>query len=161
MRRKEREITSIDEKLAIIEKCKVCRLGLSANNSPYIVPVNFGFTYESNRLTLFFHGAGEGRKMDIIRENNNACFEMDCDGKLIENETAANFSYAYKSIIGFGKISILETDAEKTEALNILMKHQTGSNKKYSYTADELSGVCVYKLSVDDFTGKKNPAGDW
>jgi nitroimidazol reductase NimA-like FMN-containing flavoprotein (pyridoxamine 5'-phosphate oxidase superfamily) len=32
MRRKDREITDIDEKLEIIEKCKVCRIGLSENN---------------------------------------------------------------------------------------------------------------------------------
>jgi nitroimidazol reductase NimA-like FMN-containing flavoprotein (pyridoxamine 5'-phosphate oxidase superfamily) len=34
MRRKDREITNIEEKLEIIAKCKVCRLGLSLNDYP-------------------------------------------------------------------------------------------------------------------------------
>jgi nitroimidazol reductase NimA-like FMN-containing flavoprotein (pyridoxamine 5'-phosphate oxidase superfamily) len=40
MRRKDREITSVDKKIEIIEKNKVCRLALSRNNFPYIVPLN-------------------------------------------------------------------------------------------------------------------------
>jgi nitroimidazol reductase NimA-like FMN-containing flavoprotein (pyridoxamine 5'-phosphate oxidase superfamily) len=45
MRRKDREITNVNDKIAIISECKVCRLGLSENNYPYIVPVNYGYTY--------------------------------------------------------------------------------------------------------------------
>jgi len=41
MRRKDREIIGIGEKLKIIAKCKICRLGLCENNYPYIVPLNF------------------------------------------------------------------------------------------------------------------------
>ncbi|GBU25577.1 hypothetical protein R83H12_02227 [Fibrobacteria bacterium R8-3-H12] len=42
MRRKDKEIIGINEKLEIIAKCKICRLGLSENNYPYIVPLNYG-----------------------------------------------------------------------------------------------------------------------
>jgi len=35
MRRKDKEITDIGEKIEIIKKCKVCRIGLSENNKPY------------------------------------------------------------------------------------------------------------------------------
>src|SRR5215510_10987193 len=123
MRRKDREIMDINEKMAIIGKCKVCRLGLSENNYPYIIPLNYGFTFENEKLTLFFHGAKEGKKIEIIKNNNNACFEIDCDGKLIERDKPSNYSYEYKSIIGFGKLYFLETNEEKINGLNNLMKH--------------------------------------
>ncbi len=84
MRRKDREITGIDEKLEIIAKCKVCRIGLSENNYPYIVPINYGYSFNDRKLALYFHCAPEGKKIDIIKKNNNACFEIDCDTKLIE-----------------------------------------------------------------------------
>ena len=105
---------------------------------------------------MFFHGAKEGKKIEIIKNNNNACFEIDCDGKLIEKEKASNYSYAYKSIIGFGKIFFLETNEEKTNGLNNLMKHQTGKDIEYNFTEDELNNVCVYKMIVEEFTGKQN-----
>jgi len=156
MRRKDREIVDINEKIEIIAKCKVCRLGLSENNFPYVIPLNFGYMFEKEKLTLFFHGEKEGKKIEIIKKNKNACFEIDCDGKLIESDKPSNFSYEYKSIIGFGKIVFLETNEEKIYGLNNLMKHQTGRDKNYSFTDNELNNVCVYKMIVEEYSGKQN-----
>jgi nitroimidazol reductase NimA-like FMN-containing flavoprotein (pyridoxamine 5'-phosphate oxidase superfamily) len=158
MRRKEREITEISEKIAIIDKCKVCRLGLSENNLPYVIPLNFGYVYENEKLTLFFHAAPEGRKIDIIEKNNNACFEIDCDTGLIEGNTACKYSYEFKSIIGFGKIIFLETDNEKSNGLKYLMKHQTGNETEWHFSEDDLKNVCVFKMDVNEFTGKQKIA---
>ncbi len=43
MRRKDKEIKDIGEIEFIINKSKVCRIALSDNDSPYIVPVCFGY----------------------------------------------------------------------------------------------------------------------
>ena len=155
MRRKNREIKSVNDKLNIIKKCKVCRIGLSENNMPYIVPLNYGYDFCNNTLTLFFHSAKEGKKVDIIKNNNNACFEVDCDDLLIEGEKACNYSYAYKSIIGFGKIIIIEDINEKSDALNKIMKHQTEKDIIYDFSDEELKNVIIYKLVVEEFTGKQ------
>jgi len=155
MRRKDREIISIDEKLKIISKCKICRIGLSENNYPYIVPLNYGFSYDDEKLALYFHCATEGKKIDIIKKNNNACFEIDCDTKLDEGQKACDYGYEFKSIIGFGKIIFLDTNDEKTNGLNYLMKHQTEKDIKYDYKEDELNNIIVFKLLVDEFTGKQ------
>jgi len=155
MRRKDREITDINEKLTIIQKCKVCRIGLSENNFPYVIPLNYGYTFEKEILTLFFHSAPEGKKLDIIKKNNDACFEIDCDSKLIEGEQACNYGYAYKSIIGFGKIEIIENPDEKIYALNMLMKHQTEKDIAHKFTNDQIKNVCAYKMVVTDYTGKQ------
>jgi len=156
MRRHDKEITDIDEKINVINKCKVCRIGLSENDMPYIVPLNYGYSFEDNILTLFFHSAAEGKKLDIIRNNNNACFEIDCDTALIEAEKACNYGYAFKSIVGFGKIIIITGNTrEKIDGLNRIMNHQTGSKTVYDFTDDEVKNVCVYKMVVEEFAGKK------
>jgi nitroimidazol reductase NimA-like FMN-containing flavoprotein (pyridoxamine 5'-phosphate oxidase superfamily) len=155
LRRKDREIADINDKIAIIEECKFCRLGLCENDSPYVVPLNYGYTYENERLTLFFHGALEGKKIDIIKKNNNACFEIDCDTKLIDGEKSCNYSYEFKSVIGFGKIIFLETNDEKSTGLRCLMKHQTGREIGHNFSEDELKNVCVFKMLVEEFTGKQ------
>jgi nitroimidazol reductase NimA-like FMN-containing flavoprotein (pyridoxamine 5'-phosphate oxidase superfamily) len=155
MRRKDKEITGIQDKIAIIEKCKWCRLGLSENNFPYVVPLNYGYTYENEQLTLFFHGALEGKKIDIIKKNNNACFEIDCDTKLIEGKKSCNYGFEFKSVIGFGKIIFLETNDEKSNGLKYLMKHQAGQDTAHDFSEDELKNVCVFKMVVEEFTGKQ------
>ena len=155
MRRKDKEITDINDMIAIIQKCKVCRLGLAENNMPYVIPLNYGYQFENNVLTLFFHSAAEGKKIDIIKNNNSACFEIDCDTKLIEAEKACNYGYAFRSIIGFGKIIFLETPDEKIAGLNRIMKHQTEKETVYSFPPEALKNVAVYKLAADEFTGKQ------
>jgi nitroimidazol reductase NimA-like FMN-containing flavoprotein (pyridoxamine 5'-phosphate oxidase superfamily) len=155
MRRQDREITDINAKLNIIKKCKVCRIGLSENNMAYIVPLNYGYSFEKNVLTLFFHSATEGKKIDIIKNNNKACFEIECDTKLIVAEKACDYGYAYKSIIGFGKIFFLDHLAEKIDGLNKIMKHQVEKENIHGFTNGDLDHVSVYKLIVDKFTGKQ------
>jgi uncharacterized protein len=155
MRRKDKEITDIDEKLEIIAKCRICRIGLSDNNYPYIVPLNYGFSYDDGKLTLYFHCAKEGKKTDIIKKNNNACFEIDCDIKLIEGINPCDYGYEFKSIIGFGKIIFLDTKEDKINGLNYLMKQQTGMDIKHDFNENKLSNVIVFKMPVDEFCGKR------
>jgi nitroimidazol reductase NimA-like FMN-containing flavoprotein (pyridoxamine 5'-phosphate oxidase superfamily) len=45
MRRKDREIIDINEKINVIKKCKICRIGLSENNVPYVIPLNYMDTH--------------------------------------------------------------------------------------------------------------------
>ena len=63
MRRKEREITELSDIEAVIRKSLFCRLGLSDDNWPYVVPLCFG--YEDRRV--YVHGSLEGRKTDILQ----------------------------------------------------------------------------------------------
>ncbi len=154
MRRKDKEIQSVEEKLKILEKCKFCRLGLCENNSPYILPLSYGFSYIADKLTLYFHSALEGRKIEILKKNNKACFEIDCDAKLVEGDKACDYGYKFRSLIGFGEITFLETVEEKTLALNYLMKHQTERDAEYKFSEIELKNILVFKMGVDEFTGK-------
>ncbi|MDR2079678.1 MAG: pyridoxamine 5'-phosphate oxidase family protein [Treponema sp.] len=155
MRRSDREVTDIEEKLGIIRRCKVLRLGLAEQNQPYIVPMNFGFDYKDGLLTLYLHGAKEGKKRDILSRNRQVCFEMDGGHSLITGKNPGDYSFAYESIIGFGVGEILEKDDEKTHGLNALMKHQTGEDREYTYPEEQLRGVDVFRIRVNSFTGKR------
>jgi nitroimidazol reductase NimA-like FMN-containing flavoprotein (pyridoxamine 5'-phosphate oxidase superfamily) len=155
VRRKDREIADINEKLALLKKCKVCRLGLSVRDEPYVIPLNFGYTFADNRLTLYFHSAAEGKKSDIIRANPQACFETDTGHELVQADSACGYGFHYASLIGFGTIAIITGKEEKIHALNTLMRHQTDQDKDFSFSDGEVNKVLVYKLAVSEFTGKK------
>ncbi|MDR1381557.1 MAG: pyridoxamine 5'-phosphate oxidase family protein [Tannerella sp.] len=155
MRRKDKEITGVNEKLKIIDDNKVCRLALSDSHQPYVIPLNYGYSFENEILTFYFHSAGEGKKLEIIKQNNRACVEIDCDGALIEGEKPCNCGYAFKSIIAVGKIMLLNTANEKEEGLNQIMKHQTGKSEKYPFDEKMLELVTVYKMTAEEFTGKR------
>jgi len=51
MLRNDKEIMDRKFISQIIKNCQVCRLGLAKDNSPYIVPVSFGYDGDA----LYFH----------------------------------------------------------------------------------------------------------
>jgi len=65
MRKKEKEITKKSAIEAIITKSLVCRLALSDDNSPYIVPLCFGYKDK----VLYFHSSQKGKKIDNQKES--------------------------------------------------------------------------------------------
>jgi nitroimidazol reductase NimA-like FMN-containing flavoprotein (pyridoxamine 5'-phosphate oxidase superfamily) len=155
MRRKDREITDKTEIIKIIDKCEVCRLGLSDDNVPYIIPMNYGYKYENDILTLYFHCAKEGKKLDIIGRNPRACFEMDCSHKLIIAEEAWHYTMEYESVVGEGEIHLCDDVEDKVEGLNLLMEKYE-KNKKFTFPDHIIDSVAILKLEVSEFTGKRS-----
>ena len=71
MRRKDREITRIEDILSIVDRAKVLRLGLFDDNFPYIVPLHFGYEYAEGKLIFYMHSAKEGHKLDLMYASNS------------------------------------------------------------------------------------------
>ena len=117
MRRQDREVTDPEKISAVIDACTHCRLGFCDQGRAYIVPVNFGHAVENGQHVFYFHGAPEGRKIDLIRETGWAGIEMDEGYQLHRAETACGHTAAFRSIIGGGPIVILEDSEEKRRAL--------------------------------------------
>ncbi|RKJ31537.1 pyridoxamine 5'-phosphate oxidase family protein, partial [Butyricicoccus sp. 1XD8-22] len=61
-------------------------LGLSSQDMPYIVPLNYVW-YEGN---VYFHGASEGKKIEIIEDNPNATFVVSENYGTITDPVPAN-----------------------------------------------------------------------
>ncbi len=150
MRRKDKEINDIASIEDIILKARVCRLALSENGQPYIVPLCFG--YKDN--IFYFHSAREGKKLDILRSNNNICFEIDIDHELSKEENACDCSMKYKSVIGFGKAVFIEDIETKRKALDIIMQHY--SDGSFEYPVDTIKNTAIIRVEVDSMTGKKS-----
>jgi len=130
-------------------------MGLNDNGEVYIVPMNFGYTFEDGQIAFYLHGAKEGRKYDILRNNPKIGFEMDCDVEPFYGQTACQYGTEYKSIIGKGSVEFIEEPLEKIKAMEILMKTQTG--KDFTFDEKMVASVTVLKIWVHSFTGKCRP----
>ncbi len=153
MRRKDREITDIDEIIEIVKKCDVCNLALFDEQYPYIVPLNFGMTYENKSLALYFHSANVGKKLELIKKNNRVAFELNCSHRLLLGEKACNSTMEYESVCGNGIINTINED-EKLNALIAIMK-QYSKNREYEFDKNEVKAVTVLRLSVNEITAKR------
>lgn len=152
VRRSNREIKELEDMIAVMEKCDVCRLALNDEEYPYILPMNFGMQVLEGRITLYFHGATEGKKYELIRKNNKASFEMDCEHRLVTIMETGNCTMTYESIIGNGTIEMVSDD-EKYEALCILMRHY--HKEDFPFNQNVMPMTTVFKLNVNQVTGKR------
>lgn len=154
MRRQERQVTDPAQLNAIIAGCKICRVAMMDDLGLYIVPMNFGYLYEKETLTLYFHCAKEGRKVNAFRRYPKVAFEMDCNTALVAGNVPCAYSYNYQSIVGCGTIAAVTTHEEKSQALTAIMAHQTG--KHFTFDKQAATSVAVYKIESTAFTGKQH-----
>lgn len=152
MRKSNREVTDFGEILNIIGKCETMRLGLYGEDYPYVVPLSFGFEADGeNRLTLYFHCATEGKKLDLIAKDRRACAEFDRLNAYAETERSLTADY--ESVVCFGKVYPCEGE-EKVKGLRLLLEH-CGFPQYDAEKCAAMPVVAVYKFCADTVTGKK------
>jgi nitroimidazol reductase NimA-like FMN-containing flavoprotein (pyridoxamine 5'-phosphate oxidase superfamily) len=151
LRRKEKEITDKSEIESIIRKSLVCRLGIVDEGLPYIVPLCFGY----DKGALFFHSAKEGRKIEILKKNNQVCFEFDITPEVQPGgRTACAWGMKYRSVIGFGKALFIKDPEERHKALDVIMRQYADGDFEYSEKSFEKA--LVIKVEIESMTGKKS-----
>ena len=154
MRRADREVKDLDVIRSILDQCMTCHLAMVEDGMPYVVPLSYAYEMEEDTLTVYFHSAKEGRKIDILRKNSAVCFEMCMEGEPVyAKETPCNSGYYYASVHGFGEIVFVENVEEKCRSLSLLMKHQAKAD--IVFKAEQAAGVCIYKVVTKDFVGKQ------
>ncbi len=150
MRRKDREIKDNIEIESIINRSTVCRIALSENGLPYMIPVCFGYSDKH----LYFHSANAGKKIELIKKNNNVCFEFDIYEGLITNGNPCDWDVRYESVIGCGKAFFIDGSQEKINALNIIMRHY--SYESFPFPENSIKNVTVIKVEIEKITGKRS-----
>ena len=152
MRRFDREVTDRAEILDIMRRCDVCRLALNDGGYPYILPLNFGMDVSGSSVTLYFHGAAQGRKYDIIARDNRASFEMDCSHRLVTHPEKKSCTMEYESVIGRGRIEMVEGE-QKLMALKLLNAHYGAQTLEIDEAVAQRT--TVMRLVVEDMTAKR------
>jgi len=133
----------------MIKSAHVCRVGLSLDDRPYIVPMNFGYADR----TIFLHSALEGKKLEILRRNPQVCVEFDLDHELVQGAKACDWGMKFRSVIGFGRAVFLEDPDEKRHALHIIMRQYAGRGE-FSFSDASLNNTAVIQIALEELSGK-------
>ena len=158
MRLAKREVTETEALRQILEDCDVVRLGLTDEDGMFIVPVNFGYELSeengARKLQLYIHSAKEGRKAEAFVKHPVAALEMDCGHEVITGEYTCSYSYAYRSIMGKGRVSRITSDEEKQYALSRIMEH-AAPDADLVFSREMLERTAVFRIDITHFTGKE------
>ncbi len=156
MRRNDREVTDHAEIMAIIKQCDTCRLAFNnpAEGMPYILPLNFGFVEDAEgHVTLYFHGATAGYKYQVIAEDPRAAFEMDCCHRLVSDAERGHCTMEYRSVIGYGRVEVIEDHDRKMEALTVLTDNY--HDHHFAFSTAAVDRTTVMQLKVERMTAKQ------
>lgn len=151
MRRTDKEISDKVLISQIIDNSQVCRLGLAMGNTPYILPVSFGY----DGTAIYFHTAKEGRKIVFLAANNRVCFEFEHGVQVIRHDSnPCKWTFSFQSVIGYGTVLELTESPEKIEGLNHIMKHYSG--RGWPISANETEDIRVWRIAIESLSGKQS-----
>ena len=160
MRRQDREIKDHSIMLEIINSLPIGHLAMNDAGKPYGVTMNYFSELDADRnAVLYFHGAKEGRKAEILARDPHVYFfaERDNGPKVIlrpnGNKSVTNL---YVSVAGEGVMERIEAPEEKRRVL--LAMANAFSDEPFESLPDAVAEMtAIWKLALHDVTGKSNP----
>ena len=149
MRRFKQQLTET-ETLEILCRSASGVLSLCGDNGmPYGVPLSHVY----NDGKLYFHSALTGHKVDLIRQNDNACFTVIAKDEIHPER----YTTYFQSAIAFGKVRIIEDEHRKREILEILGRRCNPTDPE-GLSKEIKTGInrCLaLEMNIERLTGKQ------
>ncbi len=150
MRRRDREITDKNGMADILMRAQAMSLAF-AGDTPYVIPMNYGFTYDGDEFKLYIHGAREGQKVDRMLENPRVAFTVFTDNRVYRMESD-EYTSSFDSVCGEGVARLLNGE-DKKRALKAIMAHYA-PGREFTFDARTLEHTMAAEIAVTAITGK-------
>ena len=148
--RRIRQQLSNEDSIAILKKATSGTLALLGDNGyPYAVPISY--VYADGKL--YFHSALSGHKVDAIRHCDRASFCV--IGQ--DNIRPEKYTTYYRSVIAFGRIHIIEDEAEKLATARLLGNRYNPNQEEALQKELEhgFNRMLMFCLDIEHLTGKE------
>ena len=113
MRLKEQKLTD-EEAISMLEGAEYATLAIQDAEYPYSLPISF--VYADGKI--YFHGAPEGKKYDLIKKNNRVSLSVVGENSIQPHK----YTMFYKSVVAFGTVRILEDEKEILKAMELTVE---------------------------------------
>ncbi|MBE0665930.1 MAG: pyridoxamine 5'-phosphate oxidase family protein [Candidatus Aminicenantes bacterium] len=153
LRRKEQEIRETAELKAILAKTQYVTVAMCRDNEPYLVTLSHG--YDEERNAIYFHCAGAGKKIEILKANDRVWGQALVDRGYVQGKCDHLFSTVQFS----GRVRFVEDAEEKRHALAVMIGQLEQEPEKVM--ADQVSDtsvakVCIGRIDIEFLSGKRS-----
>jgi len=155
MRKSRQEIRDKAVLEEVLSGAEICRLSMLDGDLPYIIPVNYGY----RNGHIYIHSAPEGKKIDLLKQNTQVCFEVEDTVEIVKGEEACDWTTRYRSVVGYGRVEILSDPQSKQEGLEVIMA-QHGASELVKFNEKNLERMVILKLRITSMNGKKSSNWD-
>ncbi len=147
-------IESLDEMEKLLREESVGYLGLSVEDRPYVVPLNYGY----REGKILFHCALGGKKLEYLRTNPTVCFTVGRQaGKVVRHPQGASCHIDCDSVICVGLARIVEGIDERRAILNSFNRCLQPDAPEISL---EAASTCyAVEIKITEMTGWRQREG--
>lgn len=161
MQKADCEIVDREMQKAILDMCQVINVGFFDDEYPYVIPLNYGYSFEDD-LVFFTHHALKGHKLGLIEKNPNVCVETNAFADGINNPRS-HTSHDFRSIVAFGKMEQLKPGTDDYKLALRKLYECNGRAEKATeafVNADHSKSMLMFKITCkpENVSGKaQNP----
>lgn len=156
MRRTKQQIPH-EEALVILQEGSTGILALSGDDGyPYLVPLNYLYVVADGPEALgkvYFHSAKAGHKIDAIERDPKASFCVIADDTVLPDK----YSTAYKSVIAFGTVRLIEGDLAHKALFDLGDKYNPHHEDRTLEKVNSAEDRCaMIEFTIEHLTGKES-----
>jgi len=103
----------------ILDEGFICHVGFAVDGRPFVIPTGYARVGDS----LFIHGSQASRMLRTLGQGIEVCVTVTLIDGLVLARSAFHHSMNYRSVVVFGKATVIDNAKEKLEALRALSEH--------------------------------------
>jgi nitroimidazol reductase NimA-like FMN-containing flavoprotein (pyridoxamine 5'-phosphate oxidase superfamily) len=136
----------------ILDEALICQVGFVVEGQPFVIPTAYGRVGDR----LYIHGSPASRMLRTLKAGVEVCVTVTLLDSLVLARSAFHHSMNYRSVVLFGTATVVETVAEKLEALQAFTEHVVPGRwaEVRSPTTQELAGTLVLSLPLNEASAK-------
>ena len=137
---------------AIIDEAKICHVGFTLDEQPYVIPMALG----RDGNTLLLHGSVLSRLMQNLADGLPCCVTITHLDGMVLARSAFHSSMNYRSLMVFGQARVISVPEEKIRGLDKLVDHLVPGRtaELRPSTRKELNATTLLGLPIETFSIK-------
>ena len=137
---------------SILDEGMVCHVGFVVEGKPVVIPTGYGRKGD----TLYFHGSPASRMFQNLGKGVEVCITVTLVDGVVMARSAFHHSMNYRSVVIFGKASLLNDPDAKREALHAFTEHVApGRWQEIRQPSEkELRSTIVLAMPLDEVSAK-------
>ena len=136
----------------ILDEGFICHVGFAPEGQPFVIPTGYARVGDK----LYIHGSQASRMLRKLSGGLDACVTVTIIDGLVLARSAFHHSMNYRSVVVFGRATIVEDPEEKIEALVALSEHFIRGRwaEVREPTEQELKATTVLSLPLVEASAK-------
>jgi uncharacterized protein len=152
IREAERGVYDREVAYRILDEGFLCHVGFVVDGQPFVIPTSYGRKGES----LYIHGSAASRMLRQMKDGVPVCITVTLLDGLVLARSVFNHSMNYRSVVIFGKATLVDDTEEKLEALRLLSEHIIPGRWDDARQPNEreLKATSVLRVPIEEFSAK-------